>query len=860
MSLTSGTRLGPYEIQSPLGAGGMGEVYRARDTRLQRIVAIKILPQSLSSDRDRLERFQQEARVLSALNHPNLMTIYDVGSQDEVHFLVSEFLDGQSLREVLTAGPVPLRRVSEYGLQIAKGLAAAHDKGIIHRDLKPDNVFVLGDERVKILDFGLAKQASPLVSAGDDATMTGANRTAAGTVLGTAAYMSPEQVRGEAVDHRSDIFSLGTVLYEMAGGKRAFKGDSGVEIMHSILKEEPPALEESGLPVSVGLQRIVQRCLEKKPDSRFRSASDLAFALDSLSSAGTSSSGLRALKDTKKTRSRILAAAALAGAVALGAGMARLLHRAAATAPSFSQISFRSQYIRSARFGPDGRTVVYGATDNAKATELFTTRTDTAEDHSLGISADVLSASSSAELAVSLHPLFEPLWTPTGRLARVPLGGGATREMLDGVIDADWSADGSALAVSRKVGNRWRLEYPLGNTLYETNGYISDVRISPAGDKIAFLDHAVMGDDRGFVDVVDRKGQRRVLTPEYSSAQGLAWSPEADEVWFTGTMTTERSSLRAVDLGGRQRVLLTAPVRLHLQDVAKDRSVLLTAEDFRWQTFLGDTAGELHDMTSFQWQNSQGISRDGRMLLFNAFDIGPDNNYPLFIRRSSESSPVMIGEGAGAGFSYDGKWAAALDPAKLDLIHIIPIGVGEGRTVRLQGLEYLAAAWMPDGNHLLIVAASAGHAPANYIQDIATGAVRQISPEGQYSPNRISVAVGVSPDGKYCVTTDGEGHYWIQPVDAASARGLQGVLEGDYVLEWHNDSGHLFVDRQSGTETEIYDLDTVTGQRKLFTHFSPKDKAAAINLTYVTITPDGAHFGYCVPRVYSTLYVARGVR
>lgn len=276
MALTSGTRLGPYEIQSPLGAGGMGEVYRARDTRLQRIVAIKILPQSLSSDRDRLERFQQEARVLSALNHPNLMTIYDVGSQDEVHFLVSEFLDGQSLREVLTAGPVPMRRVSEYGLQIAKGLAAAHDKGIIHRDIKPENIFVLGDQRVKILDFGLAKQASPLVSAGDDATMTSANRTAAGTVLGTAAYMSPEQVRGEAVDHRSDIFSLGTVLYEMAGGKRAFKGDSGVEIMHSILKEEPPALEESGLPVSVGLQRIVQRCLEKKPESRFQSASDLA--------------------------------------------------------------------------------------------------------------------------------------------------------------------------------------------------------------------------------------------------------------------------------------------------------------------------------------------------------------------------------------------------------------------------------------------------------------------------------------------------------------------------------------------------------------------------------------------------------
>jgi len=267
MSLPPGTRLGPYEIASALGAGGMGEVYRARDTRLERTVAIKILPESLSSDRERLERFQEEARILSTLNHPNLMAIYDVGSQDGLHFLVSEFLEGHTLRERLAAGPLSQRRAIEYGLQIAKGLAAAHEKGIVHRDLKPENIFVLRDERVKILDFGLAKQTA--VAAAADGTMTSADRTLPGTVLGTAGYMSPEQVRGEAADYRSDIFSFGTILYEMLAGQRAFGGDSSVEVMNSILKQEPPELAESGLNVSLGLQRIVQRCLEKRPDARF---------------------------------------------------------------------------------------------------------------------------------------------------------------------------------------------------------------------------------------------------------------------------------------------------------------------------------------------------------------------------------------------------------------------------------------------------------------------------------------------------------------------------------------------------------------------------------------------------------------
>jgi len=317
MPLANGTKLGPYEIVSPLGAGGMGEVYCARDTRLDRTVAIKVLPESLADDADRLQRFQQEARVLSTLNHPNLLAIYDVGAQSRTHYLVSEFLEGHTLREAMGADPLPSRKVSEYGLQIANGLSAAHDKGIVHRDLKPENIFVTKDEHVKILDFGLAKlsqDAASLTAA--NATLTTPALTAAGTVMGTVGYMSPEQVRGQSVDHRADIFSLGAILYEMASGKRAFKGDSGVETMNAILKEDPPEIDVAQLKIPAGIDRIARHCLEKNPANRFQSARDLSFAIGTLS--GTNSSAT--LPSVAAPRSKQLLpwlVAALMGAVAL---------------------------------------------------------------------------------------------------------------------------------------------------------------------------------------------------------------------------------------------------------------------------------------------------------------------------------------------------------------------------------------------------------------------------------------------------------------------------------------------------------------------------------------------------------------
>jgi eukaryotic-like serine/threonine-protein kinase len=285
-----GSSIGHYCIVSKIGAGGMGEVYLAHDARLDRNVAVKLLPADFARDEDRLRRFEQEAKATSALNHPNILTVYDIGEHEGTPFLVSELLEGEELRERLDEGPIPLRKVTEYAQQIVSGLSAAHEKGIVHRDLKPENLFVTKDERVKILDFGLAKLREPSTNIHGSEDATRRAMTDPGVVMGTVGYMSPEQVRGTQVDHRSDIFSFGLILYEMITGRRAFQEESLAETMSAIVKEDPPEMTDSNPNISPALERIVRRCIEKKPERRFHSAHDLGFALESLS-APTSSSG-----------------------------------------------------------------------------------------------------------------------------------------------------------------------------------------------------------------------------------------------------------------------------------------------------------------------------------------------------------------------------------------------------------------------------------------------------------------------------------------------------------------------------------------------------------------------------------------
>ncbi len=330
MSLSPGSRLGPYEILAPIGAGGMGEVYRARDPRLGREVAIKVLPGELSADRERLSRFEQEARAAGALNHPNVVAVYDVGTHEGISYLVSELLEGETLRALLASGPLPPHKGIDHALQIARGLSAAHGKGIVHRDLKPENIFITRDGRAKILDFGLAKLTQiEKPGAGDTNLPTTPAATEPGVVLGTLGYMSPEQVRGQPVDHRSDIFSFGAILHEMLTGQRAFHGPTAADTMSAILMREPPVLSRADANIPPGLDRVVRHCLEKDPAQRFHSAHDLAFDLEALSGpAAAAPARLSGEKVRRLAPARILAALII---LAISAAALALLVRPRAT-------------------------------------------------------------------------------------------------------------------------------------------------------------------------------------------------------------------------------------------------------------------------------------------------------------------------------------------------------------------------------------------------------------------------------------------------------------------------------------------------------------------------------------------------
>ncbi|PYV20906.1 MAG: hypothetical protein DMG27_21920, partial [Acidobacteria bacterium] len=488
MVLESGTHLGPYEIVAPLGAGGMGEVYRARDSRLGREVAIKVLPESFSKDPDRLRRFEQEARAASKLNHPNIVTVHDFGTYEDAPYAVQELLEGETLRERLRTGALPASKAVEYGIQVARGLAATHEKGIVHRDLKPENLFLTSDDRLKILDFGLAKLAAAEGPAAEQNGLPAATQaTAAGIVMGTLGYMSPEQVRGQTVDQRGDIFALGAILYEMLSGANAFKRGSSADTMSAILKEDPPELPNDS-KVPPALDRIVRRCLEKQPNQRFQDTSDVAFALEALS--GTATHLVDAAVQTRpssRLTQRLVPALALVAAVAIGALAGHRFFRSEAPQPKFSAVSFRRGTVFNARFSPDGNSIYYAAAWDGNPIDIYVAGRDDPGARSLGVSGDpLLAVSRKGELAILNHAQYLYQFSYVGTLALLPPSGGSPRELLENVREADFAPDGETLAVVRAERGKNVLEYPAGHILYETPGWISYMRISPDGNRVAF--------------------------------------------------------------------------------------------------------------------------------------------------------------------------------------------------------------------------------------------------------------------------------------------------------------------------------------------------------------------------------------
>jgi Tol biopolymer transport system component len=853
MLLASETQLGPYKITSLIGAGGMGEVYRAHDTRLLRDVALKVLPASFTSDGDRLRRFEQEARAVAALNHPNIVSVYDVGNAEGVHFIVSELLEGDTLRQRITPSGMPTRKAVDLAVQLAHGLAAAHERGIVHRDLKPENIFITRSGRLKILDFGLAKLRRPRELA-ETVDGVSAAHTSVGQVLGTAGYMSPEQVKGEEVDHRSDIFSFGSILYEMLSGQRAFKRETGAETMTAILNDEPPELSARSGVVPPALERIVRHCMEKQPGQRFQSAQDIAFDLETLSSVSSTP-----IMPAAARKSWVRAAALAVAVIAVGIGLAVVWLRPSSKAahPKLHRITFRRGTIWNARLTPDGN-LLYGAAWEGRPVELFAAQSGSTESRPLGMSpaTNLLAVSSSGELALATNSHFVQGFESGGMLARALQGGGAPRDIVDGVEYADWSPDGSSLAAGRRVAGKMRLEYPVGKVLYETAAWVSHPRVSPDGKLVAFIDHPYAADDAGAVAVVDQSGNKRTLSGQFVSAQGLAWWPDGKEIWFTATTSGSSRELRAVTVDGRERLVYLGTGTLTLQDIAKDGRVLFSRDDMR-AGMIGVAPGDIkeRDLSWHDWTVPRDVSDDGKLVSFDETGEAGGETGGIYVRGSDGSPAVRLGDGRNPTLSADGKLVLAISLALPNGILELPTGAGESKTISAGDVRVHGAYLFPDGRRILEVGNTPGHGLRLWTEDATGGAPQPISPEG------VSVRTRgcISPDGKLIAAQDPEGKITIYPVAGGNPIPVPNVEHGELPIQWTAEGKALLVGDWE-IPTPVYRIDLATGQRKLFKTVTPADPTGLFNGSPPIFSRDLRSYVHSYTRITSDLYIVDGLK
>jgi hypothetical protein len=830
-TIPSGTRLGPYEIEGLLGAGGMGEVYRAKDGRLAREVALKVLPASFAADPERLRRFEREARSAGQLNHPNIVAIYDVGVAGNAPYLVSELIEGATLRERLSPGPLPPRKAIALAIQIANGLAAAHAKGIVHRDLKPENLMVLKGDRLKIVDFGLAKLVRDEAPLGEDTATLSPQLTETGAILGTASYMAPEQIRQQPVDHRADLFALGAILHEMLSGRRAFDGPTPMDRLSAILNSTPRELPRAVDDAAPGLSSLVERCLEKNVDDRFQNAHDLAFALG-LIDFGAARTG----------------ASPAAVSVAAAAGATKAVREL-----TFKRMTYRQGSIQSARFAPDGTAICFCAAWENRPAELFWAYPGNPESRPLGFpGTDILAIAPSGEMLVSMRRRARGGFTYTGTLARMPAGGGATREIMEEIREADWSPDGRQMLVVRDEGGFERIEYPIGTALHATPGWISHVRLSPDGTRIAFLDHPLRGNDAGGPAVMDLKGKVTHLSKDWSSTRGLAWSPDGGEILFTAFRTGVGRELYATSPDGTQRLLLQVPGHMTLADVSRQGAVLFSLENERMRTeYLPVDDSAARDLTWLDWSMVRSISGDGRTLLLEESGVGGGELHAVYLRGTDGSPAIRLGDGTAFDLSSDGRWALS-GVGSPRVLWQLPCGAGQARALPTPGVDVNSARWLPDGS-ICVVAYEPGHGMRLHRLDPATGALAAFGEEG-LSWHEIMV----SPDGRSVAAMGPDRVMKIYYQDGSDPRLVPQVTLSDRPLAWSADSGALFVFGRGEIPAKVFRVDLATGEREVWKQLTPMNTAGVEGLTGVRMTPDG-EYAYSYMQRLSILYVVEGL-
>lgn len=867
-ALKPGSCIGPYEVVTQIGAGAMGQVYRARDTTLNRDVALKVLPDVFELDANRMARLKREAQMLAALNHPNIAAIYGFETSQGPQALVLELVDGPTIADLLAKGPMPLPDAVGVARQIADALEAAHDKGIIHRDLKPANIKIAANGVVKVLDFGLAKVwdgAAEASSAGGP-TLTSAD-LGERAILGTPAYMSPEQARGRPLDKRTDIWSFGCVLFEMLSGRIAFGGETISDTIARVLERD---VDWDALPAScpVRIRDLLHKCLQKDSRRRLRDIGDARLELDDLGTpAARPNDTAAAVGLTRQAivKSRWVQVPAALAVASLVVAVAALLSArdAGVSQPAFRQLTFRHGSLRGARLARDGRTTVYSAAWTGAPQEMYVIRPESVQSGAIGIPhAGIFSVSPKGDLAVALGCRLN--WGECiGTLAQVPITGGVPREVMKDVQGADWSPDGQSLAVVSFAAGSYRLEYPIGKVLYEPSGWITYARVSPNGERVAFLDHPRLGDIGGSVAVLDRQGKKVTLSSRWKALQGLAWSGTGNEIWFTGSRSGKggSSSLYAVSLAGRERLVFSSPGSLRLNDISSDgQYALLTRGTTRGGVVSASNGAKERDLSWFDYSTVADLSADGKMLLLYEWGEGVGGQPTVFTRGTDGSDAVRLGEGRPLALSPDHQWAIAVLDDESTQIALLPTRTGDVKPLpRGPIAEYLDwAAWAPDGRRVYLAARDGSDVRRTYVQDVDGGDPRPITPDG-------FVGILLSPDGRTLATVDRYGEYYLYPVDGQSPpKPLPGYVDGDILLQWSADGRFLFVREDGNLTLRLFRLDVSSGAREFWRELVPPDPTVVVDIGsdpgQVRIAADGKSYAYTYWTFEGELYVAQGLK